>query len=45
MKTKPDGVFCVKFELNENDILILEEIGYDPTVFKIYEYLRDADLL
>ncbi len=45
MKTKKDGIFCVKFEIQDNDVLFMDEIGYDPATFKIFKYLKDANAL
>ena len=43
--TDNDGIFCTKFKVKENDILFMDQIGYDPAIFEIYDFLKDADLL
>lgn len=43
--TDTDGIFCVKFKIQKNDILGMDQIGYDPAIFEIFNYLQDANIL
>ena len=43
--TGNDGIFCVTFEIRENDILFMDQVGYDPAIFEVYNFLQDSTLL
>jgi hypothetical protein len=45
LTTDIDGIFCVKFEIHKNDVLCMDQIGYDPAIFEIYHYLQDFNLI
>jgi len=40
--TGNDGAFCIKYRIEKNDILVMEQIGYFPLIFKVYDYLIDT---
>lgn len=45
LTTDIDGIFCVKFEIHKNEVLCVDQIGYDPAIFEIYHYLQDSNLM
>ena len=43
--TDSTGTFCLKVKVKKNEVLLMDQIGYDPAVFELYHYLQDARLI
>jgi hypothetical protein len=43
--TDSTGTFCLKVKVQKNEVMLMDQIGYDPAVFEVYHYLKDARLV
>ncbi|MBN1408712.1 MAG: hypothetical protein JW956_13025, partial [Calditrichaceae bacterium] len=34
--TDSSGIFCIKIKVHKNEVLLMDQINYDPAVFEVY---------